>query len=198
MCHLSTRNSICVISRQRCAARVNIPATYFLHFPTRNTRTPNLFCVNILKDKPSHRQNTQLRASRSMYFYLLAYQSKKFLKNGKIRMLGGKRNEGFKDKKRGGDRKSWIKLTAIIVSSLEQVHEKQNLETPEMAKKPLLRQPSNVQPVSNLYRSTKALLWKGAGMIIFSWINAQNILFQLPNLKNYIVWGSKWFLHSRW
>ena len=26
-------------------------------------------------------------------------------------------------------------------------------------------------------------------MIIFSWINAQNILFQLPNLKNYIVWG---------
>ena len=37
----------------------------------------------------------------------------------------------------------------------------------------------------------KASLWKGAGMIIFSWINAQNILFQLPNLKNYIVWGSK-------
>ena len=23
------------------------------------------------------------------------------------------------------------------------------------------------------------------------WINAQNILFQLPNLKRYIAWGSK-------
>ena len=40
-------------------------------------------------------------------------------------------------------------------------------------------------------RRAKALLWKGDGMIIFSWINAQNILFQLPNLKSYIVWGSK-------
>ena len=35
------------------------------------------------------------------------------------------------------------------------------------------------------------LLWKGDGMIIFSWINAQTIVFQLPNLKNYIVWGSR-------
>ena len=35
------------------------------------------------------------------------------------------------------------------------------------------------------------LLWKGDGMIISSWINAQNILFQLPNVKNYIVWGPK-------
>ena len=33
-------------------------------------------------------------------------------------------------------------------------------------------------------------------MIIFSWTNAQNILFQLPNLKNYIVWGSKRLLHT--
>ena len=40
-------------------------------------------------------------------------------------------------------------------------------------------------------KKNEALLWKGDGMIIFSWINAQNILFQLPNLKNYIVWGSK-------
>ena len=35
--------------------------------------------------------------------------------------------------------------------------------------------------------STKALLWKGARMIIFSWINAQNILFQLPNLKIQVI-----------
>ena len=34
---------------------------------------------------------------------------------------------------------------------------------------------SNTQPVSNLFRSTKALLWKGAGMIIFFGMNAQNI-----------------------
>lgn len=45
------------------------------------------------------------------------------------------------------------------------------------------RPPSNVQLVSNLSRRTKALLWKEEGMIIFSWINAQNILCQLPNLK---------------
>ena len=37
-----------------------------------------------------------------------------------------------------------------------------------MAKKiPLLSLPSNAQLVTNLYRSTKALLWKGAGMIVF-------------------------------
>ena len=34
-------------------------------------------------------------------------------------------------------------------------------------------------------------------MIIFSWINAQNILFQLPNLKNYIVWGSNYILGDK-
>ena len=72
-------------------------------------------------------------------------------------MLGGKRDQGFNDKKRGEDRKSWIK-PLLIVFSLEQVHEKPNLETPEMAKKPLLRPPSNVQLTSNLFRSTKALL----------------------------------------
>ena len=48
-------------------------------------------------------------------------------------MLGGKRNEGCKDKKRGED----LNKTAIIVLSVEQVREKQNLETPEMAKKPV-------------------------------------------------------------
>ena len=55
------------------------------------------------------------------------------------------------------------------------------------------RPASNVQLVSNLKRRTKALLWKGEGMIIFSWINAPNILFhdQLPNLKHYIVWETK-------
>ena len=53
------------------------------------------------------------------------------------------------------------------------------------------RPPSNVQLVLDLLRRAKALLWKGDGMIIFSWTNAQNMLFQQPNLKNYIVWGSK-------
>ena len=78
-------------------------------------------------------------------------------------MLGGKRNEGFKNKKQGG-RPKVLNKTAIIVLSPEEVHEKQNLETPEvpeMAKKKKnspLRPPSNVQLVSNLYRSTKALV----------------------------------------
>ena len=96
-----------------------------------------------------------------------------------------------------------VALTTVSKLSLEQVHEKQSLETPEMAKKKKFTPgqgspPSNVQLVSNLYRRTKALRWKGDGMIIFSWINAPNILFQLPNLKNYIFEGSKWLLHTRW
>ena len=41
------------------------------------------------------------------------------------------------------------------------------LEAPEMAKKPLLSLPINAQLVSNMQRITKALLWKGAVMIIF-------------------------------
>ena len=53
------------------------------------------------------------------------------------------------------------------------------------------RPPSHVQLVSSCKEEQKPLLWKGDGMIIFSWINKQNILFQLPYLKNYIVWGSK-------
>ena len=43
-----------------------------------------------------------------------------------------------------------------------------------MAKNPLLRLPINAQLVSNLLRSTKALLWKGARIIIF---------FQPPKLN---------------
>ena len=55
-----------------------------------------------------------------------------------------------------------------------------------MAKKtPLLSPPSNVQLAPLEVQKP----YKGAGMIIFSWINAQNIFFQLPNLKNYIAWG---------
>ena len=42
------------------------------------------------KIKPSQRKNTQLRASRSMYFYLLAYQLHKFLKKWKNPNLGRK------------------------------------------------------------------------------------------------------------
>ena len=81
-----------------------------------------------------------------------------------------------------------VALTTVSKLRLEQVHEKQSLETPEMVKKNFTpgqgRPPSNVQLVSNLSRRTKALLWKGNGMIIFSWINALNVLSQLPNLKN--------------
>ena len=58
-------------------------------------------------------------------------------------MLGGKRNEGLKNKKQGG-RPKVLNKTAIIVLSPEQVHEKQNLETrevPEMAKKKTLHSP---------------------------------------------------------
>ena len=47
-----------------------------------------------------------------------------------------------------------IALTTVSKLSLEQVHEKQSLETPEMAKKNFTpgqgRPPSNVQLVSNL------------------------------------------------
>ena len=44
-----------------------------------------------------------------------------------------------------------VALTTVSKVSLELVHEKQSLETPEMAeKKPLLSPPSNVQLVSNL------------------------------------------------
>ena len=71
LCHL--------FSLQSCAARVNFPAIYFLYFVARNSRPPSLFFVNIVKDKPSKRKNAQLGESRSMYFYLLAYQLKKFL-----------------------------------------------------------------------------------------------------------------------
>ena len=59
-------------------------------------------------------------------------------------MLGGKRNEGLKNKKQGG-RPKVLNKTAIIVLSPEQVHEKQNFETrevPEMAKKNLSTPPA--------------------------------------------------------
>ena len=53
-----------------------------------------------------------------------------------------------------------VALPTVSKVGLEKVHEKQS----EMAKKkPLLSPPSNVQLVSNLYRSTKALQWKEPG-----------------------------------
>ena len=83
---------------------------YILYLVARNTRTPYLFFVNILKDKPSQRKNTQLRASRGMYFYLLAYQLKKIQKKMEKSecwvVRWSKRNGDFTDKKRGEDRKS--------------------------------------------------------------------------------------------
>ena len=61
-------NSIGVISRQRSAARVNFPAIYFLHFVARNARTPNLFRVNILKDKPSQRKKHSATCEQKRVF----------------------------------------------------------------------------------------------------------------------------------
>ena len=61
-------------------------------------------------------------------------------------------------------------------------------------KKPLLSPPSNVQLISNFERSTKALRRKGAGMIIFFWINAQNIdinLYCFCIYYYYIVLGGR-------
>ena len=53
------------------AARVNFPAIYFLHFVARNARTPNLFCVNILKDKPSQLEKalSYVRAEAGISIY---------------------------------------------------------------------------------------------------------------------------------
>ena len=56
-----------------------------------------------------------------------------------------------------------------------------------MAKKPLLSLPINAQLVSNMQRITKALLWKGAVMIIFfGWMPEINF-FQLPKLNKYCL-----------
>ena len=52
-----------------------------------------------------------------------------------------------------------------------------------MAEKTLLRLPSNAQLVSNLYRGTKALLWKGS----LSFLDECSIFFQLPKLNKYCL-----------
>ena len=51
----------------------------------------------------------------------------------------------------------------------------------------LLSLPNNAQLVSNLQRSKKALLWKGAGMIIFLDECPKHFFFQLPKLNNYCL-----------
>ena len=54
------------------------------------------------------------------------------------------------------------------------------------------RPTSNVQLVSNLYGRTKALLWKkGQNDHLFLVHYAQNILFQLPNLKKLYCLGDE-------
>lgn len=47
-----------------------------------------LTCFVSWKINPLNEKNTQLRASRSVYFYLLAFQLKKFLKKWK-KVVGG-------------------------------------------------------------------------------------------------------------
>ena len=111
--------------------------------------------------------------------------------NGKIRMLGGKRNEACKHKKRGED----LNKTAIIVFSLDwagswEAKFGDPWDGKKEKKNPLLRPPSNVRLVPNLYRSTKALL-RGRDDYIF--------LDQCPKyIVSAVVWGSKWFLHTGW
>ena len=56
-----------------------------------------------------------------------------------------------------------------------------------MAKKPLLSLPINAQLVSNLERSTNALLWKGARMIIFFGRMSKIFFFQLPKLNKFCL-----------
>ena len=62
----------------------------------------------------------------------------------------------------------------------------EELEAPEITKKVLFSMPSNVNVhlVSNLERSTKALLRKA-----FLLNECLKDFFQLPNLKHEIVWG---------
>ena len=68
-------------------ARVNFPAVYFLYFVARIAQTPSLLFVDIMKDKTPQTKisKCKLRATGL---------SEKLLKNGKIRMLGGKRRGG--------------------------------------------------------------------------------------------------------
>ena len=114
------------------------------------------------------------------------------------------RNEGFEGKKRRGRRKVLNKAAKMVLKKARykigdstrklshsrqarsrKVHEKLlevfEREAQEMAKKKnLLSLPSKAHLVSNLWRSSKALLCKGAGMIIFfGWMPGVNF-FQLP------------------
>ena len=59
---------------------------------------------------------------------------------------------------------------------------------PRDGKNPLLYSlPSNAQLVSNVQRSTKALLWKGAGIIIFFGRMPKISFFQLSKLNKYCL-----------
>ena len=69
----------------------HIFSLYFLHFVARNARTPNFFCVNILKDKPSQRKKHSATCEQKDVFLSTGFSVKEIpKKNGKIRMLGGK------------------------------------------------------------------------------------------------------------
>ena len=61
------------------------------------------------------------------------------------------------------------------------------LDAPEVAKLniPLLSLPSNTQLVSFFWTSTKALLWKGTGMIIFLRWMPKIFFFQLPKVNKH-------------
>ena len=115
---LDTKFDMCNFApKVRCTSKFS--RHIFLYFVARNARTPYLFFVNILKDKPSQRKNAQLRASRSMYFYLLACQLKKFppkMEKSECWVVRwSKRNEGFTDNKRGGRPKVLYKTAKIVL-----------------------------------------------------------------------------------
>ena len=60
------------------------------------------------------------------------------------------------------------------------------LDAPEVAKLNIpLSLPSNTQLVSFFWTSTKALLWKGTGMIIFLRWMPKIFFFQLPKVNKY-------------
>ena len=91
-----------------------------------------------------------------------------------------------------------VALPTVSKVSLDKVHEKQSLETPEMAKKSLysVRQatfsaPQICKEVQKPYKG------KSRDDYLFFDQCPKYIFFQLPNLQNDIVWGSKSLLLTR-
>ena len=93
--------------------RVNFPSIYFLHFVARSARTPNLFCVNILKDKPSQRKKHSATCEQKQVFLFTGFSVKEIPKTVEKSecwvVSWSQKNKGFTDKKRGGRGKAMYK-----------------------------------------------------------------------------------------